>query len=89
MIDCREAVRRMWSYLDRALEPTPLGELEAHLDTCTRCCGELEFSRHLREMVATREGTPAIPADVQARIDHLLKGAVDEGTRRTDTEAPA
>jgi mycothiol system anti-sigma-R factor len=90
MIDCPEAVRRMWSYLDRALEPTPLGELEAHLDTCTRCCGELEFSRHLREMVAAREGTPPIPADLQARIDGLLSGAAERATGQAgDTEAPA
>jgi mycothiol system anti-sigma-R factor len=90
MIDCREAVRRMWSYLDRSLQPEPLEELEAHLDTCTRCCGELEFSRHLREMVATREGTRAIPPDIQARIDHLLDGKAEGSTSQTgETEAPA
>jgi len=90
MIDCPEAVRRMWSYLERALEPTPVAELEAHLDTCTRCCGELEFSRHLRDVVAARDGTPAIPADLQARIDRLLSGAADRETGRAgETEAPA
>jgi mycothiol system anti-sigma-R factor len=90
MIDCGEAVRRMWSYLDRALEATPLGELEAHLDTCTRCCGELEFSRHLRGMVAAREGAPPIPADLQARIDGLLAGAAEHPTGQTgETETPA
>jgi mycothiol system anti-sigma-R factor len=93
MIDCREAVRRMWSYLDRALERRPLEELEMHLDTCTRCCGELEFSRHLREMVAAREGAPPIPADLQARIDRLLSAAAERGPdgagRAGENEAPA
>lgn len=90
MIDCPEAVRRMWSYLERALESKPLEELEAHLDTCTRCCGELEFNRHLREMVAAREGSPPIPADLQARIDGLLSGTARRPTGGSgETEAPA
>jgi mycothiol system anti-sigma-R factor len=90
MIDCREAVRRMWTYLDRSLEPTPLAEFEAHLDTCTRCCGELEFSRHLRDMVAAREGTLPIPPDLQARIEHLLEGKTEgEASEASDRQAPA
>ena len=86
MIDCGEAVRRMWTYLDGSLEQRPLDELEAHLDTCTRCCGELEFSRHLRETVAARQGLPAIPADVKARIDALLSVASQGSEGRADTE---
>lgn len=72
MIDCREAVRRMWTYLDRSLAAEPLAELEQHLDTCVQCCGELEFSRHLRDMVATTERPPSMPPDVQRRIDRIL-----------------
>lgn len=79
MIDCPEAVRRMWSYLEQALEPTPSGELETHLDTCQRCCGELEFNRHLRTMVAERDGPPAVPDEVRARVEALLGGASKGG----------
>jgi mycothiol system anti-sigma-R factor len=75
MIDCREAVRRMWAYLDHELEAKPVSEFEDHLETCRRCCGELEFSRHLRGMVADGEGTSVMPADVRARIETLLAGA--------------
>jgi mycothiol system anti-sigma-R factor len=72
MIDCREAVRRMWDYLEQALEPRPLAELEAHLDDCTRCCGELEFNRHLRQMVAERQSAPIMPPELRARVEQLL-----------------
>jgi anti-sigma factor (TIGR02949 family) len=72
MIDCREAVRRMWAYLDHELAATPVSEFEAHLETCQRCCGELEFSRHLREMVADDERAPAMPPDLRSRIETLL-----------------
>jgi mycothiol system anti-sigma-R factor len=72
MIDCQEAVRRMWAYLDQALEAQPTDQLEAHLATCRRCCGELEFSRHIRRMVATGEGSARLPIDVRQRIEELI-----------------
>jgi mycothiol system anti-sigma-R factor len=72
MIDCQEAVRRMWTYLDQALDTRPTDELEAHLATCRRCCGELEFSRHVRRMVAAGEGSARLPMDVRRRIEGLI-----------------
>ena len=77
MIDCREAVRRMWAYLDHELAATPVTEFEAHLETCQRCCGELEFSRHLREMVADPDRAPAMPPELRTRIDLLLAAGDD------------
>ena len=82
MIDCREAVRRMWAYLDQALDPTPTTELETHLETCQRCCGELEFSRHVREKVAASAADAALPPEVRTRIETLL------GSRTAEAEGP-
>jgi mycothiol system anti-sigma-R factor len=76
MIDCREAVRRMWAYLDHELAAKPVSEFEAHLETCQRCCGELEFSRHLREIAAHDRG-PAMPPELRSRIEILLAGGED------------
>jgi mycothiol system anti-sigma-R factor len=81
MIDCREAVRRMWDYLERALEPTPQQELETHLETCTRCCGELEFNKHLREMVAERQSAPIVPAELRLRVEQLLTAGESDAER--------
>ncbi len=86
MIDCNEAVRRMWAYLDRALDEGPVGELEAHLETCQRCCGELEFNRHLRALVADERRTQAMPADVRARIESLLEGGPREARPSTGVQ---
>jgi mycothiol system anti-sigma-R factor len=72
MIDCPEAVRRMWSYLDHSLAEKPISEFEEHLETCVKCCGELEFNRHLRELVAASEGRPPISPEVRTRIDRIL-----------------
>jgi hypothetical protein len=73
MIDCREAVGRMWAYLSQGLETHDTEELEQHLGVCQRCCGELVFSRQLREKVADADAQP-MPAPTRARIDDLLRG---------------
>ena len=78
MIDCREAVRRMWAYLDRALDPSPTDELEAHLQTCQRCCGELEFSRHVRERVAATDASTVLPPELKSRVESLIGRAAAE-----------
>lgn len=74
MINCREAVRRMWAYLERALEQPQASELDAHLETCKRCCGELEFARQLRQLVAESERVEAMPPDLRARLELVLRG---------------
>jgi anti-sigma factor (TIGR02949 family) len=77
MIDCTEAIRRMWVYLEHELDAKPVAEFEVHLETCQRCCGELEFSRHLREVVAEGEGATPVPPELRSRIEILLAGADD------------
>lgn len=72
MIDCREAVSRMWAYLAHDLAAKPVAEFEAHLETCQRCCGELEFSRHLRQVAAESEGATPTPPELRSRIELLL-----------------
>lgn len=74
MIDCREAVRRMWAYLDHGLDAEPAEEFESHLETCRRCCGELEFSRALRRLVAEKASEP-LPERLHRRLRALLEHA--------------
>lgn len=57
MIVCKEAVERLWSYLDRNIERAEEDKLEQHLGLCRHCCGELEFARQLRAKLATSEET--------------------------------
>jgi hypothetical protein len=74
MIDCREAVRRMWTYLAHSLDELDHQELEDHLTVCQRCCGELEFSRELRARLAAAEQAP-MPAEVRARMENAIREA--------------
>jgi hypothetical protein len=58
MIACREAVERLWSYLDRNIERAQEDELEQHLGLCRHCCGELEFAKQVRTKLATSVDSP-------------------------------
>ncbi len=80
-IGCREAVQRLWDYLDRDLTPVDEQALEEHLAFCLRCCGELEFARELRELLRTRTSAE-MPPDVHGRLEAVID---DLGEQPTDT----
>jgi anti-sigma factor (TIGR02949 family) len=70
-IGCREAVQRLWGYLDRDLDPVDEQALEEHLAFCLRCCGELEFAQRLRGMLRTRSSAE-MPSDTRARLESVI-----------------
>ena len=72
MITCAEATRRLWEYLDATVDAATREAIDEHLARCRRCCGELEFSRQLRERVTAGAASRPIPPAVRDRIDELL-----------------
>jgi mycothiol system anti-sigma-R factor len=83
LITCRAAVEQLWAFLDNELDDHDQRAVEAHLAFCRRCCGEMEFARHLRGLLA-RNGPGELPAEVRARlvefIDELAQTTVEGGT---------
>lgn len=61
MIACRDAVERLWSYLDRNIDRAQEEELEQHLGLCRHCCGELEFAKQVRSKLASAADAPLAP----------------------------
>jgi mycothiol system anti-sigma-R factor len=72
MISCHEAVTRLWEYLDGTVDEADRALVEEHLGLCRRCCGELEFARELRRLLA-RSAAAEIPPDVLARLNRTLE----------------
>ncbi|HLN76879.1 MAG TPA: zf-HC2 domain-containing protein [Nocardioidaceae bacterium] len=72
MIGCAEAVKRLWEYLDATIDLDDRVLVEEHLTRCRTCCGELEFAKELRRILAER--SPAdLPADVIQRLNHTVE----------------
>lgn len=72
MISCSEAVRRLWEYLDETLDSEGRSSIEAHLARCRRCCGELEFAKELRRMLASAAEVD-VPEAVLRRLSQTLE----------------
>lgn len=72
MIKCKDAVDRLWSYLDKRLESPRQRELEDHLGVCVHCCGELEFAQQVRAKLADTNQA-AMPPETRERVERLLR----------------
>lgn len=70
-IGCREAVERLWAYLDEELDEADHRAIDDHLAFCLRCCGELEFAREVRGAMAN--STPPLPRDAQHRLERFIE----------------
>ena len=73
MIKCKEAVSRLWAYLDRNIERIHEAELEEHLGLCRHCCGELEFAKQMRAMLRGAGPASEITPDIRTRLGTFLK----------------
>ena len=73
-LECREAIERLYEYLDRELTPEVREEVERHLRMCGDCVKHFEFERaFLRFLEARARGRGAGP-DVKRRILRELFG---------------
>lgn len=72
MIACRDAVERLWSYLDRNIDRAQEAELEQHLGLCRHCCGELEFAKQVRTKLASSMDTP-LPPKARERLQRFVQ----------------
>ena len=70
MIRCEDAVRELWSYLSDEITAADRRRIDAHLEACRRCCGELEFLGELRSFVSTAGSH--LPSDVGTRLEAFL-----------------
>jgi anti-sigma factor (TIGR02949 family) len=68
MINCSEAVRQLWEYLEDELPAGDREKIDEHLGACLRCCGEAEFAQELRKLLATHAHADGIPDRVRQRL---------------------
>lgn len=71
VIDCEEALRRLFEYLDAELHGEHHREMEQHLERCRSCFSRVEFEKRLKAYTAELGHEP-VPADVERRIRTLL-----------------
>lgn len=71
MIDCSEAVRKLWDYIEHDLAEKEQEGMEEHLAFCRRCCGEVDFAQELRTVIE-ESAKPFMPPEVSERLEKYL-----------------
>ena len=67
IVDCREALHRIYHFLDGELTATRRGEIEEHLNGCSPCLHLFGFEAEIRKLVADK-CRDAVPDGLRARI---------------------
>lgn len=70
-LDCDEAIRMLFEYLDNELAQHDHAAVEAHLHDCRACFSRMEFDKRLRTMIKGPEAADA-PESLQGRVKDLL-----------------
>lgn len=71
VIDCEEALRRLFEYLDAELSAGPQQEMQQHLERCRSCFSRVEFEKRLKAYTGELRREPVSPA-LERRIHTLL-----------------
>jgi mycothiol system anti-sigma-R factor len=66
-VDCREALHRIYHFLDGELTPERRAEIDSHLDSCSPCLQMFGFEAELRRVVANK-CRDSVPSGLRARI---------------------
>lgn len=81
-IDCRDALHRVYHYLDGEMTPERKEEIARHLDRCAPCLKAFGFESELRRIVANG-CRDAVPDELRIRIavaiDHEHKQRLKTG----------
>jgi anti-sigma factor (TIGR02949 family) len=76
---CREAVARLYEYLDGELSPEAAEAVRRHFEICKQCYPQLCFCQAFQEALRrAARGLPCAPEHLRARLAALLR---DEAAR--------
>jgi mycothiol system anti-sigma-R factor len=87
--DCREALHRIYHFLDGELTPVRRHEIESHLDGCSPCLQMYGFEAELRRVVHDK-CRDAVPDTLRQRIAdaiHHEHDAEAEGSQASESHA--
>ena len=73
-MNCHEAIDVLADYLDAALTPDVLAQLEAHLRVCAPCRAYLATYRRAAELAA-KANRVEMPPEVRQRLSEFLRGS--------------
>jgi anti-sigma factor (TIGR02949 family) len=71
VIDCEEALHRLFDFLDAELDRQTQREMEQHLERCRSCFSRVEFEKRLKVRTMELRAEPVSP-ELETRIRRVL-----------------
>jgi anti-sigma factor (TIGR02949 family) len=71
VIDCEQALHRLFEYLDDELDRQSQREMEQHLERCRSCFSRLEFEKRMKAHTVELRTEPVSP-ELEMRIRRVL-----------------
>lgn len=73
-VHCREALARIFEYLDGELTAHSAAEIRAHFERCQSCYPRLRYATAFQEMLArVAQGQRCAPPELRSRVAALLR----------------
>ena len=72
-IDCRNAMRELWDYLDNELPADRTEQIRVHLATCTGCHEHMQFCRAFLQQIELPTVPTAAVAVLRDRVRDALR----------------
>lgn len=71
-VSCEEALKRIFDYLDNALEEAEYCDIEDHLSVCRTCYSRVEFERRLKQHLS-HIGEEKAPPELEDKIHAIVQ----------------
>jgi mycothiol system anti-sigma-R factor len=78
--ECREALNRLYNFLDGELTPERRQQIQTHLDQCSPCLEAFDFEAELKVVIA-RRCRDQVPESLRIRVALALADASGHATR--------
>ncbi len=72
-MNCKEALEKLYEFLDKELDKVPTSEIQRHLDSCRHCWNRFDFEKQLKALVKKFCSKQACPDTLRRRIYALLE----------------
>ncbi|MFQ5712748.1 MAG: mycothiol system anti-sigma-R factor [Candidatus Scalinduaceae bacterium] len=80
-MNCKEATKQLYEYLDNELEENDYSKIKKHLEVCRKCCEKFEFEQVLKKVVRDRARIHRVPQNVRENIVKQLSERHEGGGR--------
>jgi mycothiol system anti-sigma-R factor len=74
MDNCKEAVHRLYQYLDRELSEDEQRIVQTHLSHCPPCMELFRFEENVLTFIGSKCRETAAPAELRDRVRKLCQG---------------